>query len=285
MRWIIVAYAAAIAVAFGVAAIAEGFGSLWAAALADVAATLVIFAFSVGFRNASFYDAYWSVAPPVLLAFWWWLHGGQDLRMLLMGIVVVAWAVRLTRNWARGWTGLGHEDWRYIDLRAQNGRWYWAVNLFGIHLLPTALVFAGCVPMWIAARSDAAPGWLDWAAFAVGIGAVYLEWLADEQLYQFRRAQPPQERLLDTGVWAWLRHPNYLGEIGFWLALALFGLAAGAGAPWANWPAWLGFVLMLGLFAGITIPMIERRMLARRPGYADYQRRVRALIPTPPVTA
>ena len=112
----------------------------------------------------------------------------------------------------------------------------------------------------------------------MGLGAVYLEWLADEQLYRFRRANPPQEAVLDTGVWAWLRHPNYLGEIGFWLSLALFGLAVGA----TNWPAWLGFVLMVGLFAGITIPMIERRMLARRPGYADYQRRAWALVPSPP---
>ena len=34
-------------------------------------ATLVVFAFSRAYRNSSFYDAYWSVIPPLLLFYWW----------------------------------------------------------------------------------------------------------------------------------------------------------------------------------------------------------------------
>ena len=39
-----------------------------------------------------------------------------------------AWAVRLTWNWARGWTGLGHEDWRYVDIRSATGALYWPAS-------------------------------------------------------------------------------------------------------------------------------------------------------------
>jgi len=74
---------------------------------ADLAATLVIFAFSRAFGNSSFYDAYWSVAP-VPIALYLALGPGaeealparQGLVLLLVGL----WAVRLTHNWARGWT-------------------------------------------------------------------------------------------------------------------------------------------------------------------------------------
>ena len=37
--------------------------------LADVAATVLVFIFSLIFRNASVYDPYWSVQPPVILIF------------------------------------------------------------------------------------------------------------------------------------------------------------------------------------------------------------------------
>src|SRR5205814_1024454 len=33
-------------------------------------------------------------------------------------------------------------------------------------------------------------------------------------------------RIVDRGLWRYSRHPNYLGEIGFWWGMWLFGLAA-----------------------------------------------------------
>jgi len=50
----------------------------WDAFAADVAATLVIFAFSLRYRNSSFYDAYWSVIPPLLAVYWMWRHPGSE---------------------------------------------------------------------------------------------------------------------------------------------------------------------------------------------------------------
>jgi len=47
-------------------------GRLWLDAfIADVIATLVVFVFSRAYRNSSFYDAFWSVIPPLLLIYWW----------------------------------------------------------------------------------------------------------------------------------------------------------------------------------------------------------------------
>jgi len=54
--------------------------------------------------------------------------GGDRARLLLAFTLVTFWAVRLTWNWARGWTGLTHEDWRYVDLRTKSGRAYWGVR-------------------------------------------------------------------------------------------------------------------------------------------------------------
>lgn len=265
-------------------------------AVADLVATVVIFGFSLGFRNSSFYDPYWSVVPPLLFGYWWWLAPPLPadglLRLMLMALLTAWWAFRLTHNWARGWQGLGHEDWRYRDLQAKTGPFYWLVSLLGIHLLPTVWVFIGCLPMYLASGAALADGavlplpegaairslgWLDGLALLVGGAAIWLEGRADNELRAFRANRRSSAELLRSGVWAWCRHPNYLGEIGFWLALALFGAAAQPGAWWV----WLGPLVMVLLFAGLTIRMIEQKLAAAKPGYADYQRTTAMLIPRP----
>ena len=120
--------------------------------IADVLATLVIFIFSRAYRNSSFYDAFWSVIPPLLLVYWWAAGplGLDSLRCWLVAIVVMYWAVRLTGNWVYGFPGLHHEDWRYPLLREGAGRWEFVADLFGIHLVPTVQVFLGMLPVYVA---------------------------------------------------------------------------------------------------------------------------------------
>ena len=274
--WIVAAYLAALVCAVPTVhwALAQGYSSIWAAAIADVVATVVIYGFSLAFRNASFYDAYWSVIPPFLAGYLLWAAGELDLRGAIAWIIVLYWAIRLTANWARGWTGLEHEDWRYINLRAQTGVFYQPVNFLGIHLFPTLLVFFGCLPFWAIGVSDVPLSWIDGVAAVIGIAAVTLEWRADEELRTFRKVSAGSGRVLATGVWAWCRHPNYLGEIAFWGALALFGFAA-SDKPWV----FIGFGMMVVLFVGISIPMLEKKQIEAKAAYADYQRTTPMLLP------
>ena len=280
-----VAYVVAVAVAAVWLAWGPRTGGLWLDTLiADVLATLVVFAFSRAYRNSSFYDAYWSVVPPLLFGYWWWqgpvgLHGPGALRCWLLAVLIGYWAVRLTANWVHGFAGLHHEDWRYAILRQGAGRWEFAADLFGIHLFPTLQVFVGMLPVYLAVtRPGEGWPWLAWAAFVVGMAAVTVELVADLQMRRFvARCRPGG--VMATGLWAWSRHPNYFGEIGFWFSLALFGVAASPGDAW-----WLfaGVALMVAMFLGASIPMMEKRSLQRRPDYQDVIDRVPRLVPRPP---
>ena len=151
-------------------------GRLWLDTLiADVLATLVVFVFSRAYGNSSFYDAYWSVVPPVMLWYWWSQSGVQQLRCWLISLVVVLWAIRLTANWLYSFPGLHHEDWRYPMFRERAGRWEFIVDLVTIHLIPTLLVFAGMLPAYVAVtRPGADIGWLTAVATGVGLAAVAL---------------------------------------------------------------------------------------------------------------
>ena len=284
------AYVVAVGVGFGWLYWGPRTGRLWLDTLiADLLATGVVFVFSRIYRNSSFYDAYWSVIPP-LLALYWWSQGpmgpgsadssGTDpLRIWLLAVVMTYWAVRLTANWAHLFSGLNHEDWRYPILRDGAGRFEFLADLFGIHLFPTLQVFVGMLPVYVAlTRPGDGLVWLTWVAFAVGIAAVSMELIADRQMQRFVASAGPGS-VMDRGLWAWSRHPNYVGEVGFWFSMALFGVAV---SPRDAWWLFAGVALMVAMFLGASIPLMEKRSLERRPQYQDVIDRVPKLIPRPP---
>lgn len=278
---VLLAYVVAIAVGAAWLYLGLDTDHLWLDGLiADLLATLVIFGFSRLHHNSSFYDAYWSVLPP-LLAIYWWSESTPDVNetraWLVIGVILV-WAIRLTGNWIYAFPGLHHEDFRYAQLREGKGRAELLVDLFAIHIVPTLQVFLGMIPVYVAVtRTGRDVGWLDIVAVVVGLAAVALSFFADLQMYRFARTKQPGD-VMDRGLWSWSRHPNYFGEFGLWLSLALFGLAT---AP-SDWWVAIGAVAMFALFEGASIPMMEERSLARRPGYQDVIDRVPKFVPRPP---
>jgi len=278
----LVAVAYVVAIAVGAAWLVWGVHTgrlLLDTLIADLLATLVIFVFSRTCGNSSFYDAYWSVIPPVLLFYWWSQSGLQQLRCWLIAAVVLLWAIRLTANWLYSFPGLHHEDWRYPMFREKAGRWEFVVDLVTIHLIPTLLVFAGMLPVYAAVTWPGADiVWLTYLATVLGLAAVALELAADGQMHRFVRQKADGEAM-DRGLWSWSRHPNYFGEFSFWVSLALFGVAV---SPSDAWWLCLGALGMLGMFLGGSIPMMETRSLERRPSYQNVIDRVSRFVPRPP---
>ena len=275
-------YLAALAAAWLCVRLMQGGHPLFVAFTADLAATVVVFVFSMVFDNSSIYDPYWSVAPPFIVLFWLTtagFPGTLPARSIIVAALVIVWAARLTFNWVRRWTGIGHEDWRYRDFRGRCGSLYWPVSFFAIHLFPTLIVFLCCLPLYRAVApsgESAGPlGLIDLAAAAVTAGAVLIETAADRQLHRHRQRSPRPGRILDSGLWARCRHPNYLGEVLFWWGVYLFGLAA---SP-SRWWLIVGPLAMTGLFVGVSVPWMDRHLLARKQGYAEHMQRVPALLP------
>ncbi|HZO14993.1 MAG TPA: DUF1295 domain-containing protein, partial [Polyangiaceae bacterium] len=94
-------------------------------------------------------------------------------------------------------------------------------------------------------------------------------------LHRFTQENRDPHRILDTGLWAWSRHPNYLGEVLFWWGLFFFAIATDRSAWWTI----AGPLAITGMFVFVSIPLIEKRMLHKRPHYAAHQARVPSLLP------
>ncbi|MEE2827975.1 MAG: DUF1295 domain-containing protein [Myxococcota bacterium] len=246
-------------------------------AAADAGAMLLMFCACYCFKNTSLFDAWWSLAPIAMV--WTWA-AVTDLSFdqpgtLALCVLVTFWGLRLTANWASGWQGLHHEDWRYLELQEKTGRGWWLTSLVGLHVYPTTIVFLCCCPAKFAISSSADwSGWTTLAALVTTLG-VLIETVADLQLHRFRRVAENRDQSIQTGLWRWSRHPNYLGELLFWWGLLFFGLSTGEMSPWwALAPAFLTLMLRFS-----SIPMMEARLLRTRPGYAELQSRIAPLVP------
>ncbi|MDA8739343.1 DUF1295 domain-containing protein [Luminiphilus sp.] len=272
------AYIVTLGVAWGALEVLDQ-SPLWNMFWADIAATVAIFVFSRLYKNSSFYDAYWSVIPPLIALYWTMAATAQGIDMTRAWLVVILvwlWGLRLTANWATFWPGLEHEDWRYGPIKTNAGKWNALADFSAIHLFPTVIVFAACLPIYAAVAMDARPlNALDYLAAAVTLIAILIELVSDIQLHRFLTHRKPGE-IMKTGLWALSRHPNYFGEWLFWAGLALFGLAA---VPSAWWWVLPGAIAMLVMFLVASIPMIDKRSVERRPEYQAHMARVSGFVP------
>ncbi len=248
--------------------------------LADVAATLLVFLFSMLFNNSSVYDPYWSAAP-VPIALYYIIvvrppEAGLGLRQLVILLLIFIWGARLTWNWIRRWEGMRHEDWRYVDFRERFGNLYWLVSFAGIHFFPTLFVYLGCLAMLPAlGLAGETSVLIDAAGYIVVLAAIGLETVSDRQMQRFLSGDRQEGKVLDRGLWGVMRHPNYLGEILFWWGMWLFGISADPGWWWTA----AGPVAITLLFSFVSVPMIEKRLAKRREGYARYMEKIPALLP------
>jgi steroid 5-alpha reductase family enzyme len=257
--------------------------------LADTAATLVVFVFYLIFRNASVYDPYWSVQPPFLaLAFYVFCGVPFNPAQLIILAPLCLWAVRLTANWGIGFADLTWQDWRYVDLTRNRPHAAPFIIFFGIMYMPTCLVFLGSVPLYrMAAAWQGTTANLVCAIIGgvIILAGTALEFFSDRAMADWKGLQAsrvlagqPRELYIYRGLWKYLRHPNYLGEMLIWLGVftgaipALPGQSAGSLVL-----SCIGLVLMILLFCFISIPMMEKHMTDKSPesaaAYAEYRKK------------
>lgn len=244
--------------------------------IADVAATVFVFLFSLLFGNASVYDPYWSVQPPVILTALAIAKGTlPSLGSVLLLVAVWYWAIRLTANWGYTFHGLTHQDWRYTMLFETTGRLYPFVNLCGIHMFPTLVVYACVLPAAYAICEGREANAVTVLGVALSLLAATLQLVADIEMQSFRSQRTGG--FIRVGLWRYARHPNYLGEILMWWGIAIASLSL---LPADRFYLVAGALINTLMFLFISIPMADRRQ-RRKEGYDAYRAATRNLFPIP----
>ncbi len=240
----------------------------------DIVLTVLIFMGSTLFKNASLYDPYWSVIPPLLMIYVLYLKEAfTPFNLVVLGGITL-WAIRLTYNWMVMWDGFKHQDWRYTMLKEKTGSFYPAINFLGIHLFPTLIVFAQISVFIQMVEFQGDFNLISILGVLITISAMLIQYFSDEQMRYFKKNRQ-EKRIIDVGLWQYSRHPNYFGEVMVWwgLYVAYFGVSFK-----------LDFYIfaplsMTCMFLFISIPMMEEKILKTRSEYKTYQSETSKLVP------
>ncbi|MEO1493724.1 MAG: DUF1295 domain-containing protein [Pseudomonadota bacterium] len=235
---------------------------------------VIIWPASVVRRDVSLVDLAWGPGFFVQLCAAALVAGALDLRGQMVLAVVGIWSARLA--WTLGARRFreGHEDPRYTSIRESWGPAFWWKSIFIVFALQAFLQWLIVVgPIAGLAAEPQALGALAWIGVATALGGLALEAVADRQLDTFKRTAQPGA-LMTSGLRAHMRHPNYTGEIIFWIGVALILVDGGV---------WLGLLspVLITLFLTKVsgAPLLDERLSETRPGYAAYRARVPGFIP------
>ena len=236
---------------------------------------------AVAFRrnDHSIVDIVWGLGFVVIAATSWVAsagHGDPMRRGVVLGLVA-AWGLRLGWHIAR--RNAGHVDPRYVAImKRQDG----PVVLFvirRIYGLQGVLMWVVSLPTQLAMYEQAPMGIVAWIGVAVVLAGLAFEIIGDRQLAAFKADPANRGRTLETGLWAWTRHPNYFGDALLWFGLWLLSLGHWAGLLLVGSPLLMTHILLNWSGKALT----ERRMArSRGPEYEEYLQRVSGFLPRPP---
>jgi steroid 5-alpha reductase family enzyme len=253
---------------------------LWSA-LAILALVISVWAVSVKIKDASIIDIFWGFGF-VVVGFVMRLTAGGPwtFRRNLLWAAVTIWGLRLTLHLAKRNIGKG-EDFRYKLMRKKYGAKFPIISLRTVYLAQGGIMFLVSLPIQVGLmRHDDKKGF---AALLI-IGAIVwfvglaFETIGDLQLTAFGKDPANKGKVLDTGLWAWTRHPNYFGDTCAWWGMWLMAASVLPGVFTIVGPIIMTF--MLTKVSGV--PLLEKKMGTRRPGYEEYVQRTSAFIPRPP---
>ncbi|NHN56803.1 DUF1295 domain-containing protein [Calidifontibacter sp. DB0510] len=254
----------------------RGFGAVTAAAAAAVTALQAgTYAASRVTGRANVVDVVWG---PGLAAVSWCglaLGRGDRTRRALLAAGTTAWGARLAWHVVRASRGRG-EDPRYAELLDGLSERERIVKVFVTQGFAQWFI---SLPIQVAAVSGpprGRRGALTGVGAALMLGGGVVEALADEQKMRWRR-RADHGPVMDEGLWAWSRHPNYFGDACFWSGV--YGVAAAAKPGAWTWPSPLAMTYFLVIATGARR---AERMRAGDPAYDDYRRRVSFFVPLPP---
>lgn len=207
------------------------------------------------------------------------LDDGNVFRRWLLLALVAIWGLRLSWHIYRKTAGKG-EDPRYADLLRGASL---SQVLRKVFLLQGFVTWFVSLPLQLSAVTGPTPRrWLALTLAGVLLWAVGLifEAVGDHQLRVFKSEPAHRGVVMDRGLWAWTRHPNYFGDACVWWGLWLITITR-----WWSLTTVLSPLLMTYFLVYATGARLTEKYMAGRPGFDEYQERTSFFIPRPPRSA
>ena len=243
-----------------------------------IAISILTWLISVFISDVSIVDSVWSIMFLASASYYYSLLDEPSLRTNIIFAFIILWSLRLAihltwRNWGEP------EDKRYQDIRKNYSPHFEYKSVYIIFLFQALLAWVISAPLYYAFQSESnitPNSLLDSVAIALFVIGFSFEAISDYQLNKFKSDSNNKDKVMNTGLWKYSRHPNYFGEFMIWWAFYLFVIPAAPVWVVAS-PLLMSWLLLK--FSGVV--MLEENITNRRPKYKDYIASTNVFFPGP----
>ena len=230
-------------------------------------------------KTERFYDLTGGLTYLTVVGFSLWAGSQSEPpspRELIISLLVVIWSLRLSSFLYFRIHRTG-KDGRFDQLKTSPIRFLVPWTLQGLWVFLTMIVV---IVINSQADSGTPLGIWDGIGLSIWILGFGIEAIADKQKTVFNTEPNNQGKWIDSGLWSYSRHPNYLGEILLWTGIAFFGISCFTGLERVAWVSPIFIYLLLTKVSGI--PILDKRALEKwgdDPEYQKYRENTPALLP------
>ena len=252
------------------------------AAATEIVVVLVAFACSRILGRNSVVDVFWGLSFVAVAATTFAVARARSTGCLGLQVTVLAavwlWGLRLAGYLAIRQRG-GGEDPRYAWImkgaKGRNETLYALRTIYGLQLL---LAWVVSLPVQAAMVGGPPIAWLAGVGVAVYLVGICFEAVGDAQLRRFKADPANARSVMDRGLWAWTRHPNYFGDATVWWGVWIVAASSGIAAV-----SIVGPITMTWLLTSVSgRPILERSLSRRKDGWDEYVARTSSFLPRPP---
>ena len=226
------------------------------------------------YQTEHYFDLTGSISYLAAVTIGFTLNPSSDPRDLIIGLLIVIWAMRLgTFLFMR--VKIDGKDKRFTVMKTEFV-WYlmtWTIGGLWVFITMAAGLAA------ITSNETTALSWPAFIGICLWIFGFMIEIIADKQKRDFKKDTNKRHAFITTGLWAWSRHPNYFGEIVLWIGVTLIALPVLSGWQLATLLSPVFVYVLLTRISGI--PLLENRAQKKwgsDPDYIAYLERTPELI-------
>jgi steroid 5-alpha reductase family enzyme len=177
------------------------------------------------FRTEKFFDLAGSVTYIFAVSFVFYKSNDDllsyDIGSLILSMVIIFWALRLGSFLFLRIKKAG-EDKRFKEIKTSPTRFFMTWSLQGMWVS----LCSACALTALANPNGIQTNLLFYFGLFIFLSGFILEIIADTQKSKFRSNTKNKNLFINTGLWSFSRHPNYLGEIILWLGISIMSISA-----------------------------------------------------------
>jgi steroid 5-alpha reductase family enzyme len=235
--------------------------------------TVNVIAYIWAYKNQSDHltDISYSACFIAAVSYFLLFEGSLSMGRVILSLMVILWGLRLGGFLFYRIHNMGR-DIRFDAFRDSKS------GFLNFWLLQSISIWIIALPAMIGLTKE----WneINLPALILWIIGMTIESIADWQKFSFRSKHQPIGAFIDYGLYKYIRHPNYLGEILVWVSIFWFV------TPYLNSLEWLTIISPIWVIALLLwisgIPLIELTNVEKYKGntkFEAYVKRTYRLIP------